>query len=75
MPVIRVSCPTNALTAEQKAQLATLLTDGVMGQEIDPLTDAGRHLTALMFNEIADHNCFLGGTPVDKPKHPGTPSG
>lgn len=71
MPVIRVSCPTNALTAEQKAQLATLLTDGVMGQEIDPLTDAGRHLTALMFNEIADHNCFIGGTPVDKPKHPG----
>jgi phenylpyruvate tautomerase PptA (4-oxalocrotonate tautomerase family) len=71
MPVIRVSCPANALTAEQKAQLAPLLTDGVMGQEVDPVTDAGRDITTLMFNEIADHNCFIGGTPVDKPKHPG----
>src|SRR5258708_34128107 len=71
MPVIRVSCPANALTAEQKAQLAPLLTDGVMGQEIDPVTDAGRDITSLMLNEIADHNCFIGGRPVDKPKHPG----
>ncbi|MBO0793626.1 MAG: hypothetical protein J2P36_22110 [Ktedonobacteraceae bacterium] len=71
MPVIRVSCPTNALTAEQKVQLAPLLTDGVMGQEVDPVTDAGRDLTALIFNEIADHDCFIGGRPVDKPKHPG----
>jgi hypothetical protein len=42
-----------------------------MGQEVDPVTDAGRDITTLMFNEIADHNCFIGGTPVDKPKHPG----
>jgi phenylpyruvate tautomerase PptA (4-oxalocrotonate tautomerase family) len=68
MPVIRVSCPANALTAEQKAQLAPLLTDGVMGQEVDPVTDAGRDVTSLMFNEIADHNCFIGGRPVEKPK-------
>src|SRR5260370_18775947 len=71
MPIIRVTCPEKALTAEQKAQLAPLLTDGVMGQEIDPVTDTGRDLTSLMFNEIADHNCFIGGRPVDKPKHPG----
>jgi phenylpyruvate tautomerase PptA (4-oxalocrotonate tautomerase family) len=71
MPLIRVSCPENALTAEQKAQLAPLLTDGVMGQEVDPVTDAGRDITALVFNEIADHNCFIGGRSVDKPKHPG----
>src|SRR5260370_11979632 len=71
MPVIRVTCPENALTAEQKAQLAPLLTDGVMGQEIDPVTDAGRDITSLMFNEIAAHNCFIGGRPLDKPKHPG----
>jgi phenylpyruvate tautomerase PptA (4-oxalocrotonate tautomerase family) len=71
MPIIRVTCPEKALTAEQKAQLAPLLTDGVMGQEIDPVTDAGRDITALVFNEIADHNCFIGGRPLDKPKHPG----
>lgn len=71
MPIIRVTCPENALTAEQKAQLAPLLTDGVMGQEVDPVTDAGRDITSLMFNEIADYHCFIGGRPVDKPKHPG----
>ena len=71
MPFIRITCPEKALTAEQKAQLAPLLTDGVMGQEIDPVTDAGRDITALMFNEIADHNCFIGGRSLDKPKHPG----
>jgi phenylpyruvate tautomerase PptA (4-oxalocrotonate tautomerase family) len=71
MPVIRITCPEKALTAEQKAQLAPLLTDGAMGQEIDPVTDVGRDVTALMFNEIADHHCFIGGKPVEKPKHPG----
>src|SRR5260370_13866890 len=42
-----------------------------MCQEVDPVTDAGRDVTSLMFNEIADHNCFIGGRPVEKPKHPG----
>jgi phenylpyruvate tautomerase PptA (4-oxalocrotonate tautomerase family) len=69
MPLIRVNCPANALTAEQKAQLAPLLTDGVMDQELDPVTDAGKEVTVLMFNEIAEHNCFIGDTPLAK--HPG----
>jgi phenylpyruvate tautomerase PptA (4-oxalocrotonate tautomerase family) len=64
MPFIRVSSPANALTAEQKAKLAPLLVEAVMGQEIDPMTDIGRAATGMIFNEIEEHNCFPGGVPL-----------
>jgi hypothetical protein len=42
MPLIRVNCPENSLTAEQKAKLAPLLVDALMRQEVDPVTEAGK---------------------------------
>jgi hypothetical protein len=32
-----------------------------MRQEVDPVTEAGKEGTFLIFNEIATRNCFLGG--------------
>lgn len=64
MPFIRVNYPKHALTAEQKAKLAPLLVEALISQEIDPVTEIGRAATALMFNEIDEHNCFPGGVPL-----------
>jgi len=61
MPLIRINCPENSLTAEQKAKLAPLLIDALMRQEVDPVTEAGKAGTFCIFNEIATRNCFPGG--------------
>jgi phenylpyruvate tautomerase PptA (4-oxalocrotonate tautomerase family) len=61
MPLIRINCPEDSLTAEQKAKLAPLLIDALMRQEVDPVTEAGKEGTLLVFNEIATRNCFPGG--------------
>jgi hypothetical protein len=45
-PAIRVTYSENALTADQKAELAPLLIDAVMLQEVNPITEAARHITA-----------------------------
>ena len=68
MPFIRVTTPVNAFTAEQKAKLAPLLVEAVMGQEIDPMTDIGRAATGFFFTEIEEHDCFPGGVPLNQ--HP-----
>ena len=61
MPLIRINCPENSFTAEQKAKLAPLLIDALMRQEVDPVTEAGKDGTLLIFNEISTDNCFPGG--------------
>ena len=53
MPLIRINCPENSLTAEQKAKLAPLLIDALMRQEVDPVTEAAKAGTFCIFNEIA----------------------
>jgi hypothetical protein len=63
MPVIRVTCPENVLTSEQKEQLAPLLIDAVMTQEVDPVTDVARNATFLVYHEI-----IVG----IRPRHPPT---
>jgi phenylpyruvate tautomerase PptA (4-oxalocrotonate tautomerase family) len=63
VPVIRVTCPENSLTPEQKEQLAPLLIDAVMTQEVDPVTEVARNATFIVFNEIPQRNCFLGNDP------------
>ena len=68
MPYIRVSCLTSALTDKQKARLASLLVEIVMGQEIDPMTEAGRAATPVLFDEIGAENWFPGGLPLTQ--HP-----
>jgi phenylpyruvate tautomerase PptA (4-oxalocrotonate tautomerase family) len=64
MPFIRVNCPKGALTAEQKARLAPMLVEALIGQEIDPVTEIGRAATGFMFNEVDVENCFPGGVPL-----------
>jgi len=61
MPLIRINCPEDSLTAEQKAKLAPLLIDALMRQEVDPVTENGKQGTLLVFNEIATRNCFVAG--------------
>jgi phenylpyruvate tautomerase PptA (4-oxalocrotonate tautomerase family) len=63
MPCTRATCPENALTAEQKKQLAPLLVDGVMRQEVDPVTEVARNATFLVYNEIPQQNCFMTSEP------------
>jgi len=71
MPLVRVNCPENSFTAEQKAKLAPLLVDALMRQEVDPVTEAGKEGTLCIFNEIATDNCFPGGKGPDL--HTATP--
>jgi phenylpyruvate tautomerase PptA (4-oxalocrotonate tautomerase family) len=59
MPLIRINCPQNSFTAEQKAKLVPLLVDALMRQEVDPVTEAGKERTLCVFDEIATHNAFL----------------
>ena len=47
MPLIRINCPEDSLTAEQKAKLAPLLIDALMRQEVDPVTENGKQGTCL----------------------------
>jgi len=61
MPLIRINCPEGSLTPKQKSQLAPLLIDALMRQEVDPVTEAGKEGTLCFFNEAATHNCFPGG--------------
>jgi len=58
MLAIRVTYSENSLTAEQKAELAPLLIDAVMQQEVNPVTEAARHITAVVFNEVPQHNSY-----------------
>ena len=61
MPLIRINTPENSLTAAQKAELAPLLIDALMRQEVDPVTEYGKQGTFCIFNEIPTDNCFPGG--------------
>src|ERR1700722_12732935 len=60
MPFIRVNCPKGALSAEQKATLASRLVQALIRQEIDPVTEIGTAATGFFFNELDVENCFPG---------------
>ena len=68
MPFIRVNCPKGALSAEQKATLASRLVQALIRQEIDPVTEIGTAATGFFFNELDVENCFPGGVPLSE--HP-----
>jgi len=70
MPLIRINCPEGSLTPKQKSQLAPLLIDALMRQEVDPVTEAGKEGTLCFFSESAAHNCFPGGKPYVEHKEP-----
>jgi len=63
MPMIRVTCPENALTDKQKEALAPLIIDAVMIQEAAPVSEAARNATFIVYNEIPKKNCYLSKEP------------
>ena len=64
MPLIRVTSPENSFSAEQKAELAPLLVDAGMVEEVDPVTEAARDATFIVFTEVPQHDAFgAGGQP------------
>ena len=58
MPLIRVTSPENSFSAEQKAELAPLLVDAVMVEEVDPVTEAARDAVFIVFNHVPRPNAF-----------------
>lgn len=63
MPIIRVTYPENALTDKQKEALTPRLIDAVMRQEVDPVTEAARNATFIIYDEIPKKNCFVSKEP------------
>ncbi|MBV8651195.1 MAG: hypothetical protein JO255_06985 [Alphaproteobacteria bacterium] len=70
MPFVRVTYAAGSLTADQKAKLAPLLVECVMGQEVDPVTESARSMTPVFFHKIDYEDDFPGGKPLE---HPGRP--
>ena len=61
MPLVRITYPRGALTVEQKRAIAESLTEIVLGAEVDAVTDAGRMVTVVQFNEAAPEDWAVGG--------------
>ena len=73
MPLVRITYPRGALTQEQKREIAADLTEIVLEVEVDAVTDAGRMVTVVQFNEAAADDWAVGGhlrsAADDKPNH------
>ncbi len=73
MPLVRITYPRGALTPEQKRQIAHALTEIVLDVEVDAVTDAGRMVTVVHFNEAAADDWAVGGqlrsTAAGAPNH------
>lgn len=61
MPVVRLSYPKGALTQTQKAMLAAELTEIVLDAEVDAITEPGRRVTVVQFQEAAADDWAVGG--------------
>jgi phenylpyruvate tautomerase PptA (4-oxalocrotonate tautomerase family) len=61
MPLVRITYPRGALTPEQKRQIASSLTEIVLDAEVDAVTEAGRMVTVVHFNEAAADDWAVGG--------------
>ena len=61
MPLVRVTCPSGALLPDQKRALAESLTQIVLDAEVDAVTEAGRMVTIIHFNEVEHDNWAVGG--------------
>ncbi len=73
MPVVRITYPRGALAPSQKRQLAAALTEVVLDAEVDAVTDMGRLVTVIHFNEVAADDWAVAGelrsTAVGAPDH------
>lgn len=73
MPLVRLTYPRGALTPEQKRRIAEALTEIALDAEVDAVTDAGRMVTVVHFNEAAADDWAVGGqlrsTAAGAPNH------
>ena len=61
MPLVRLTYPRGALALEQKGQLAEAITQIVLDAEVDAVTDSGRMVTVVHFQEAAADDWAVGG--------------
>jgi phenylpyruvate tautomerase PptA (4-oxalocrotonate tautomerase family) len=61
MPVVRLSYPRGALTPVQKRRIAASLTEIVLDAEVDAVTDPGRLVTVVHFQEAAADDWAVAG--------------
>lgn len=73
MPLVRITYPRGAMTPEQKRQIAAELTEVVLDAEVDAVTEAGRMVTVVHFNEASADDWAVGGqlrsTAAGAPNH------
>jgi phenylpyruvate tautomerase PptA (4-oxalocrotonate tautomerase family) len=61
MPLVRLTYPRGALAPAQKRRLAETLTQIVLDAEVDAVTDSGRMVTVVQFQEAAADDWAVGG--------------
>lgn len=61
MPLVRLTYPRGALAPAQKRRIAEDLTEVVLDAEVDAVTDAGRMVTVVHFNEVAADDWAVAG--------------
>ncbi len=73
MPLVRISYPRGALSREHKQEIAAALTEIVLDVEVDAVTEPGRMVTVVQFNESAEDDWAVGGhlraNADDQPTH------
>lgn len=67
MPFIRVTYAAGALNCEQKAKLSPLLIEGVMNEELDPITENSIAMTPVVFTPLDKSDFYPGGKAVEDP--------
>ncbi len=66
MPLIRISYPDGALSRDQKARVASELTDFIMEAEVGVATPAGRAITVVQFDPTSTGDWSVGGRLLDE---------
>jgi len=61
MPLVRITCPRGALTPSRKRDVAASLTEIVLDAEVDAMTDTGRLVTVIHFQEVAADDWAVAG--------------
>ena len=61
MPLVRITYPRGALAPEQKSRLAESLTRIALDAEVDAVTEPGRMVTVVHFQEASAENWAVGG--------------
>jgi phenylpyruvate tautomerase PptA (4-oxalocrotonate tautomerase family) len=61
MPLVRIQHPEAALPIAQKRALAASITEIVLEAEVDAVTDMGRSVTIVQFQEVRADDWSLGG--------------